>query len=65
VVCGDGNDGYGNPAARQPATGMVESAYGRITGTSHSHERMDGVDVTKLRVALDTGASVLAVAPQT
>jgi hypothetical protein len=38
---------------------------GKITGSSHSHERMDGVDVTKLRVALDAGASVLAVAPET
>jgi hypothetical protein len=36
---------------------------GEISASSRSHERMDGVDVTKLRVVLEAGASILAVAP--
>lgn len=38
---------------------------GGISGSSHSHERISGVDVTKVRLELDAGASILAVVPQT
>jgi hypothetical protein len=38
---------------------------GGITGSNHSHERIGEVDVTRLRVKLDAGASIFAVAPET
>lgn len=38
---------------------------GEISGSNHERERLDGVDVTKLRVTLGAGASIFAVAPTT
>lgn len=37
---------------------------GAITGSNHSHERIGEVDMTRLRVKLDAGASIMAVAPE-